>query len=116
MIHYPGFDEYQKEAANTVAYPGRGTPVGLNYTILGLVGEAGEIAQKLKKRIRDEGGDVKDPEFKKELAKELGDVIWYCSALADELDYPLGQIAHMNLEKLADRKKKNKISGSGDHR
>jgi NTP pyrophosphatase (non-canonical NTP hydrolase) len=82
---------------------------------LGLVGEAGEVADKLKKVIRDHGGVLTDP-VRDAVAKELGDVLWYLSVLAYELDYDLNTIAQGNLDKLASRQERGVISGSGDNR
>ena len=110
------FEEYQRRAANTSNYPGQGTPVGLNYTVLGLIGESGEVANKLKKVHRDMGGDVKNPEIREMIAKELTDCLWYLSACAGELGYTLDQIAIMSLEKVEDRKRRGVIGGSGDER
>jgi NTP pyrophosphatase (non-canonical NTP hydrolase) len=83
--------------------------------VLGLSGEASEVAEKVKKAIRKYGYD----EFfidTEELAHELGDVLWYVSLLADCLDYKLSDIAKMNLDKLYDRKKRGVIKGEGDKR
>ncbi len=86
---------------------------GLNYAVLGLTGEAGELANKLKKVIRD-GLDPSD--YEPAMAKELGDVLWYCAAVADDLGMSLSEIAQGNLDKLAARQKKGTISGDGDNR
>ena len=108
-------NEYQNEAMRTAIYPlpdGDGFPV---YPILGLVGEAGEVAEKVKKLIRDKDGNAdKDDLF--EIAKELGDVLWYVAAIARHTGYALEDIAKMNLEKLASRQKRGKLGGSGDNR
>ena len=80
-----------------------------------MVGEAGEVAEKVKKVIRDEGG-VFTEEKKVELAKELGDVLWYIANIAADIDMELNLIATMNLDKLASRAERNKLSGSGDNR
>lgn len=101
------FDDYQEAAAKFAIYP---KDVGLVYTALGLVGEAGEYAEKIKKHIRD---GVLDDRL---AAKELGDVLWYLANAAQELGYDLSEIAEMNLEKLDDRKSRNKIGGNGDTR
>lgn len=77
---------------------------------LGLVGEAGEVAEKVKKNVRDGFIDVDD------LMKELGDVLFYIAALADFFDRDLGPIANDNLDKLYDRKKRGKLQGNGDNR
>jgi NTP pyrophosphatase (non-canonical NTP hydrolase) len=88
----------------------------MEYLTLGLTGEAGEIANKVKKFIRD--GAAKDEYLAKriEIGYEIGDVLWYCAVLAEELDMNLGHIMEKNLEKLADRKKRGTLSGSGDNR
>lgn len=101
------FGEYQAETKKTAVYPEE-TP--LQYLALGITGEAGEIAEKIKKKERD--GELDE----EELSKEIGDVIWYLAQLADQLDKDLGDIAEKNIEKLRDRKERNKISGSGDNR
>ena len=82
---------------------------GLAYTTLGLAGEAGEIANKVKKVIRD--GRSTDG-----ISDELGDVLWYLAAVANELGADLGDIANNNLKKLADRQARNVLGGSGDNR
>ena len=100
-------DEYQKRAEKFAVYPDNFKVI---YPSLGLVGEAGEVAEKVKKWLRDGAID------KEEVAKELGDVMWYIAALARDLGYPLSDIAQMNLDKLTSRKKRGKIRGSGDNR
>ena len=107
------FDVYQKLAKQTAIYPDQGK--NIIYPTLGLCGECGEIAEKVKKVIRDKGG-VFDDETKKELSRELGDVVWYVAMLSDELGYKLSDIAQCNVDKLFDRKKRGKLSGSGDKR
>lgn len=105
------FDEYQTAAASTALYP---KEMGLAYTALGLAGEAGEIANKVKKVIR---GDSIDREaLKKDLAEELSDCLWYCAMLAKELGFSLNTVAEMNVKKLADRAARGQIKGTGDHR
>jgi NTP pyrophosphatase (non-canonical NTP hydrolase) len=104
---------YQARACETAIFPKH---QAMEYLTLGLTGEAGEIANKVKKFIRD--GATKDEYLAKriEIAYEIGDVLWYCAVLAEELDMNLGHIMEKNLEKLADRHKRGKISGSGDNR
>ena len=104
---------YQEKACETAIFPKHRAT---EYLTLGLTGEAGEIANKVKKFIRD--GATKDEYLAKriEIGYEIGDVLWYCAVLADELEMNLGHIMEKNLEKLADRHKRGKISGSGDHR
>jgi len=106
------FEDYQQQANQTAVYPPEN---GLAYTALGLAGEAGEIANKVKKVLRDDGGEL-TPGVRAALAGELGDVLWYLSALATELDYNLGGIAANNLAKLASRKERGVLQGSGDDR
>ena len=105
--------EYQSRACETAIFPKK---QAMEYLTLGLTGESGEIANKVKKFIRD--GAAKDEYLAKriEIGYEIGDVLWYCAVLADELEMNLGHIMEKNLEKLADRHKRGKISGSGDHR
>ena len=107
------FTEYQNLALSTAIYPMMYKKV---YPALGLCGEAGEVAEKIKKVIRDGVDYGYEEEFKAELTKELGDVLWYVAALASDLDISLNEIAENNLLKLASRKKRNKIGGSGDNR
>jgi NTP pyrophosphatase (non-canonical NTP hydrolase) len=85
------------------------------YPTLGLVGEAGEVAEKVKKLIRDKGGVLSD-EDRKNIALEASDVCWYLAVLAFELDYTLEEVMQMNLDKLASRQQRGVISGSGDNR
>ena len=107
------FKTYQKKARETAQYPNLGS--NNVYPTLGLVGEAGEVAEKVKKVIRDKNG-VFDAESKNAIKKELGDVLWYISNLSDEFGFKLEEIASENLEKLKLRASKGKISGSGDDR
>ena len=104
---------YQEKACETAIFPKK---QAMEYLTLGLTGESGEIANKVKKFIRD--GASKDEYLAKriEIGYEIGDVMWYCAVLADELDMNLGHIMEKNLEKLADRKKRGALSGSGDNR
>jgi NTP pyrophosphatase (non-canonical NTP hydrolase) len=105
--------EYQARACQTAIFPKHRAT---EYLTLGLTGEAGEIANKVKKFIRD--GATKDEYLAKriEIGYEIGDVLWYCAVLAEELEMNLGHIMEKNLDKLADRHKRGKISGSGDNR
>ena len=105
--------EYQTKAAETAIFP---KEKALEYLTLGLAGEAGEIANKVKKLIRD-GADREDYHAKlNAIGHELGDVLWYCAMLAKEVDMNLGRIMEDNLEKLADRKARNRLQGDGDNR
>ena len=107
------FDSYQIEARKTAIYPNKNN--NFIYPTLGLVGEAGEVAEKIKKIIRDKNG-VLNNETKIALKKELGDVLWYISNLCDELNFSLDDVAITNIQKLNLRATKGKISGSGDDR
>lgn len=106
-------NEYQNLASRTAKYPDIGAK--FVYPILGLTGETGEVAEKIKKIFRDEGGVVSN-ERKEELKKELGDVLWYLSQLAKDLDLTLEEVAQKNLDKLQKRQNLGMISGSGDNR
>lgn len=103
---------YQAATAPTAIYP---PEHGLVYTALGLASEAGEVAGKVKKAIRDEGGFV-SPERREALAHEIGDVLWYCARLAAEIGYDLNDIGAMNLSKLTARKSQGLLGGDGDTR
>lgn len=120
-MNYPAegltFNGYQQQARTTAIYPDAGTgSVGaLTYVALGLAGEAGEVANKIKKILRDSGGDV-TPEHREIIGKELGDVLWYAAMLAREIHVPLDIVAGANLEKLFARKDAGTLGGSGDDR
>lgn len=94
------FEEYQNEAKQTALYPKRLS--NLEYPTLGLAGEAGEVANIVKKIQRDHKGEI-TKEIRRKLKGELGDVLWYISACADELNLTLQEIAEFNVEKLAKR-------------
>lgn len=94
------FEEYQSEASVTALYPRRLS--NLEYPTLGLAGEAGEVANIVKKIQRDNDGIITD-ETRAKLKDELGDVLWYISACADELGMTLTEIAEFNVSKLAKR-------------
>lgn len=108
------FEEYQKQALTTVLSTGNEFNDLLHW-VLGINGEAGEVAEKVKKIIRDKNGVVSE-EDKKELAKELGDVLWYLAVFADHLGVTMDDIAEGNLAKLASRKERGVLGGSGDNR
>ena len=105
-------NDYQNRARATAIYPRH---TALAYCVLGLTGEAGEVADKVKKIIRDNDG-VLTKESKQEIAKELGDVLWYLANLSAELGLDLQSVAEMNIQKLVSRKQRGKLSGSGDNR
>lgn len=85
------------------------------HLVLGLVGEAGEIAEKVKKLVRDKHSDVAQLD-RDDMAAELGDVLWYSAVLANFLDLSLNDVAQRNVDKLADRQRRNALGGSGDNR
>lgn len=107
------FDEYQKKCKKTAVYP----KIGENfvYPLIGLQGEVGEVSEKIKKLFRDDGGKLTG-EKRMEIAKELGDVMWYLAQLSTELGLKFSDVVKMNLEKLASRKERNVLHGSGDNR
>ena len=104
---------YQTAALQTAVYPEQG--FNFTYPALGLCGEAGEVADKLKKVVRDNDGILTDP-VRVAVAKELGDVLWYLAMVAYEMDHDLNEIAEINLTKLNSRKERGVLSGSGDNR
>ncbi|MEK7094364.1 MAG: nucleoside triphosphate pyrophosphohydrolase family protein [Patescibacteria group bacterium] len=105
------FEEYQKESRRTAKYPNIGS--NFVYPTLGLSGESGEVAEKVKKIIRDAEGVVSE-EARTAIQKELGDVLWYLSQIATELKISLDAVAEENLKKLLSRLERDVISGSGD--
>lgn len=111
------FENYQLDAASTAIYPGAGygEEKAIVYCLLGLTNEAGEVAGKFKKILRDDHGFISEDK-RKELGAEIGDVLWYVSNLASELGYGLEDIARENLAKLNSRKARGVIGGSGDNR
>lgn len=106
------FNDYQFRAAMTARYP-QERPI--EYLVLGLTSESGEVAGKLKKIIRDHDGTMVD-EDKLSLLYEIGDIIWYCSEITRHLGANFGFVAALNLEKLDSRKKRETIHGEGDNR
>lgn len=107
------FKEYQEKAQDTALYPS--IQERYVYPTLGLVGEAGEIANKVKKIFRDDDGILSD-DRRVELQKELGDVLWYISQIATELELKLDDIAKDNIGHLLSRKERGALHGSGDNR
>ena len=105
-------DMYQQVAKTTAIYP---REQAIIYPTLGLTGEAGEVANKVKKIIRD-GTNKNNEDLVQAISSEIGDVLWYCAVLADDIGCKLSDIANANLVKLANRKEKGTIHGSGDKR
>lgn len=105
-------DKYQMFVRSTKTYD---KEFSLMYPVLGLANEAGEVAGKLKKIIRDDGGQL-TPERLDDIVSELGDVLWYVTAIADDLGITVSDIFHANYIKISDRAKRGVIKGSGDHR
>ena len=105
--HEMTLNEYQRKARSTAIYP---ASCAILDPTLGMVGEAGEVANKVKKILRDNKFDRDD------IAKELGDVLWYLAILAKDLGFNLSDIAYDNLKKLEDRQKRGTLGGSGDKR
>lgn len=107
------FNEYQQKAKLTAIYPN----VGQNYIYptLGLIGEAGELANKIKKIGRDKNSELTD-NYKQAIMEEMGDVLWYLAILADELGIGFSTVADENVKKLASRKNRNTLHGDGDNR
>ena len=103
-------DEYQMRAEDTAIYPNEHSIV---YPARGVTGEAGEVADKVKKLLRDGEPHLF---YKDDIAKELGDVLWYVAILARDLGYSLEEVAQMNIDKLYNRKLRKDLQGSGDNR
>ena len=106
------FNDYQEDCLKTAVYPDEYKVI---YTTLGLSGEAGEVADKVKKIYRDDNGVISE-EKKKEIAKEIGDVLYYCAALCSDLGISLDTVARMNIDKLFSRLERGVLHGSGDNR
>lgn len=111
-------DDYQRQAVATAIYPGRNEMLGLTYVTLGLASEAGEVAGKVKKLLRDRP-DPSAPLSTQDtyaLIDETSDVLWYVAMVLDELGVPMGHGMQRNLNKLQSRQARGKIGGSGDDR
>lgn len=106
-------DDYQRAAMRTAR--DKDAPDEFMHLVLGLVGEAGEVAEKVKKLVRDEGSDLERLD-RDDMAAELGDVMWYTAVLANFLDLSLNDVAQRNIDKLADRQSRAVLGGSGDNR
>lgn len=107
------FKEYQAISRRTAIYPNKDHDY--IYPTLGLAGEAGEVTEKIKKILRDQNGQVNDAS-RQEIAKELGDVLWYMAQLATELHLSLADIASDNINKLQSRARRGQLHGRGDNR
>jgi len=107
------FNEYQKEAQKTAIYPNAGN--NFVYPVLGLCGEAGEVAEKFKKLFRDNGG-ILDENKKQEIKKELGDVLWNIAQISTETGLSFDDVASFNVEKLKSRQERAALHGDGDNR
>lgn len=111
------FNDYQKKAITTDTFNGKGdfNSIGFINKVLGLAGESGEVADKVKKLHRNKNGKITE-EDKQEIVKELGDVLWYLSAISHYLGVNLAIVAETNLDKLIDRKARGAIKSQGDNR
>ena len=107
------FGKYQRLARKTAVYPNKGA--NANYAIIGLLGEAGELANKWKKVIRDDAGVI-TAERRKDMVAEIGDILWYVASLATEIGVDMEDIAQGNLNKLFKRYEKGVLHGDGDNR
>lgn len=108
------FDDYQEKAGETAIFPSEmpeSVDTGTVYCALGLVGEAGEVAEKIKKAVRED-----DPSYLDGLDAELGDVLWYLSQLAEQLEIDFDDVADRNIAKLQDRQERDVLEGEGDNR
>lgn len=108
------FDEYQKKAKTTSTIDPKSVTAPY-YFALGLNGEAGEIAEKMKKIIRNHDNDMTQLDLE-DFKKELGDVLWYIAMMSSQVGLSLEDVAKTNLTKLADRKARNVIKSTGDNR
>ena len=114
-MNFNSFKDYQCFARDTAIYPNQGKLGGLTYSSLGLVGEAGEIANKVKKILRDDYGVIQSTKID-EIGDEIGDVLWYLANICEDLGIELAEVAEVNLNKLYDRKERGVLKGSGDKR
>lgn len=105
-------NEYMQAALETAVYP---EEYRIIYPALGMTGEAGEVADKVKKVIRDDNQNFSAAR-KIEIAKEVGDVLWFCATMAHDLGFTLEEVGIINIEKLKSRKERDVIGGSGDNR
>ena len=108
-------DKYQELCRETAVYPDATMSQALSYLALGINGEAGEVAEKVKKIIRDKSGNVSLKD-EVEIAMEVGDLLWYCAELLSRLKYKMSETMDLNVDKLQSRLKRGKLHGSGDER
>jgi len=106
------FSEYQQAAQKYSIYP---KDKLCSYTVMGLASECGEVADIFKKAMRDRQGLLSDAD-KSALKKELGDVLWYITAISTDLGFDMGSIAMENLIKLQSRLERHQLTGTGDNR
>ncbi|MEN9413209.1 MAG: hypothetical protein RLZZ342_296 [Candidatus Parcubacteria bacterium] len=109
------FNEYQEKASVTATFTGKQEEHQLMYLALGVCGESGEIAEKIKKMIRNDNGIITD-ETRALLKLEIGDVLWYLSQLSRVLGFSFDDAAQANIEKIMDRRARGVIKSSGDTR
>ena len=109
------FKDYQDQAAQTAMYPRGDMAQALQYVGLGLAGEAGEVANAIKKMVRDDWGVLTNGR-RDQLLYELGDVLWYVAMMARDIDVSLDEVARINLDKLQDRASRGVVKGEGDER
>jgi len=107
------FSDYQKQSRLSAIYPQMGQ--NFTYSLIGLVGETGEVAEKIKKLIRDKQSKL-DNDYRAEIKKEMGDILWYFSQLATDLGIGLEDLVKTNLKKIKSRQVRHKIHGNGDNR
>ncbi len=107
------FKEYQELTNKTAIYPDKGS--NFLYPVLGMMGEAGEVAEKIKKIWRDKNNIISE-EDRIEIKKEIGDVLWYLSQLSTELNVDFEDVANTNVLKIKSRLERNKLNGAGDNR
>lgn len=109
--------DYQITTMTTAIYPeaGESTFAAINYCLVGMAGESGEIMNKWGKIIRDQNSEITE-EQAKDMAKEIGDVLWFATRAVDELGFSVEQILHDNLQKLKSRQARGMLQGSGDNR
>lgn len=102
------FSEYQYKAKKTAIYPKKHR---IFYPALGLSGEVGELNNKIKKKMRENA-----KLDKADMESEIGDILWYVSAVSTDIGLSLDKIAQKNIEKLYSRKRRGVLTGSGDNR